>query len=398
MIKRTLSKKLLDSARKYPVVFITGPRQSGKTTLAQVSFPKYQYVSLEDLDKRQFAIDDPRGFLATYQGNVIFDEIQRVPELLSYIQTEVDRDDTAGRFILTGSQQFLLMEKVGQTLAGRVALLYLLPFSLSELTGSAPADPFRFGETKKARKKPAYGLEQILYQGLYPRIYDKKLSAHQWIGDYYRTYVERDVRDVLKIGNLDAFQRFVRLCAGRCGQLLNLSSLANDCGITHPTARQWVSVLQSSLLVVLLSPHYANFSKRLIKSPKLYFLDSGLLCYLLRIRDSEELRTHALRGAIFESFIVSELYKAFSHIGEEAPLYFWRDQTGHEIDLIIDTGKKLIPGEIKSSQTLASDFFDGLRYWLSLKGNPQTTGILIYAGGERSKRDNFSVMPWYDCS
>jgi len=398
MIKRTLSRKLLDSARKYPVVFITGPRQSGKTTLAQMSFPKYGYVSLEDLDKRQFALDDPRGFLATYHSNIIFDEIQRVPELLSYIQTEVDLDDTAGRFILTGSQQFLLMEKVGQTLAGRVALLHLLPFSLSELTGTTPADPFRFEETTRERKKPEYSLEQILYQGLYPRIYDKKLAAHQWLGDYYRTYVERDVRDVLNIGNLDAFQRFVRLCAGRCGQLLNLSSLANDCGITHPTARQWISVLQSSFIVVLISPHHANFSKRLIKSPKLYFLDSGLLCYLLRIRDSEELKTHALRGAIFESFIVSEIFKSFAHIGEDPPLYFWRDRTGHEIDLIIDTGQKLIPIEIKSSRTIVADFFDGLRYWLLLKGNPQTTGILIYAGDEPSKRENFSVMPWYDCS
>jgi hypothetical protein len=398
MIKRTLSRKLLDSARKYPVVFITGPRQSGKTTLAQMSFPKYGYVSLEDLDKRQFALDDPRGFLATYHSNIIFDEIQRVPELLSYIQTEVDLDDTAGRFILTGSQQFLLMEKVGQTLAGRVALLHLLPFSLSELTGTTPADPFRFEETTRERKKPGYSLEQILYQGLYPRIYDKKLAAHQWLGDYYRTYVERDVRDVLNIGNLDAFQRFVRLCAGRCGQLLNLSSLANDCGITHPTARQWISVLQSSFIVVLIGPHHANFSKRLIKSPKLYFLDSGLLCYLLRIRDSDELRTHALRGAIFESFIVSEIFKSFAHIGEDTPLYFWRDRTGHEIDLIIDTGQKLIPIEIKSSRTIVADFFDGLRYWLSLKGNPQTTGILIYAGNEPGKRENFSVMPWYDCS
>jgi len=398
MIKRTLSGKLLESARRYPVIFITGPRQSGKTTLAKMSFPKYRYVSLEDLDRRQFAIEDPRGFLATYHGNIIFDEIQRVPDLLSYLQTEVDHDDTAGRFILTGSQQFLLMEKVGQTLAGRVAFLHLLPFSLSELTGAAPSDPFRFEETKKEKKMPLYPLEQILYQGLYPRIYDKKLVAHQWLGDYYRTYVERDVRDVLKIGNLDIFQRFVRLCAGRCGQLLNLSSLANDCGITHPTARQWISVLQASFIVTLISPHHANFSKRLIKSPKLYFLDPGLLCYLLRIRDSEELKTHAMRGAIFESFIISELHKSFSHIGEDPPLYFWRDRTGHEVDLIIDLGQNVLPVEVKSSRTIASDFFDGLRYWLSLKGNPQTIGVLIYAGGERSKRDNFYVKPWYDCS
>lgn len=398
MIKRTLSSSLLESARNNPVVFITGPRQSGKTTLAKMSFPEYRYVSLEDLDQRQFAAEDPRGFLETYNGFVILDEIQRVPELLSYIQTEVDRDDTAGRFILTGSQQLLLMQKVGQTLAGRAALHQLLPFSLSELIGAPPIDPFRIDEMNKAGKKPDYSLEQILHQGLYPRIYDKNLPAHKWLGDYYRMYVERDVRDVLKIGNLDAFQRFVRLCAGRCSQLLNLSSLANDCGITHPTAKQWISVLQASFIVTLISPHHANFSKRMIKSPKLYFLDTGLLCYLLRIRDSEDLKTHAMRGAIFESFTVSEIHKSFAHIGEEPPLYFWRDRTGHEVDLIIDLGQKVIPVEMKSSRTIASDFFNGLRYWLSLKGNTQTSGVLIYGGKERSKRDNISVKPWYECS
>lgn len=398
MIKRTLSRSLLEYARNNPVVFITGPRQSGKTTLAKMSFPKYQYVSLEDLDQRQFAAEDPRGFLETYKGFVILDEIQRVPELLSYIQTAVDSDNTAGRFILIGSQQFLLMQKVGQTLAGRAALLQLLPFSLSELVGSAPIDPFRIDKINKAGKKPAYSLETILHQGLYPRIYDKKLIAHKWLGDYYRMYVERDVRDVLKIGNLNAFQRFVRLCAGRCSQLLNLSSLANDCGITHPTAKQWISVLQASYIVTLISPHHANFSKRMIKSPKLYFLDTGLLCYLLRIRDSEDLQTHAMRGVIFESYIISEIYKSFAHIGEEPPLYFWRDRTGHEVDLIIDLGNKVIPVEMKSSRTIASDFFKGLRYWLSLKGNTQTSGVLIYGGIELNKRDNIIVKPWYKCS
>lgn len=398
MIKRTLFRKLRETSLKYPVVFISGPRQSGKTTLARMSFPKYSYVSLEDIDERDFAKADPRGFLARYHHNVILDEIQRVPELFSYLQTEIDRDDAPGRFILTGSQQFLLMEKIGQTLAGRVALLHLMPFSLAELSGSKPIDPFKFEDIKTARKPPRYPLEIILHQGLYPRIYDKKLIAHQWLGDYYRTYVERDVRDVLKIGNLDTFQRFVRLCAGRSGQILNLSSLANDCGITHPTARQWISVLQASFIITLIQPHYANFSKRLIKSPKLYFLDSGLLCYLLRIREPEELKTHAMRGAVFESFIISEIYKAFANIGEEPPLYFWRDRTGHEIDLIIDMGQKLVPVEIKSSYTIASDFFEGIKYWLSLKGNVQKTGVLVYAGKEHYKREGLSVKAWCECS
>ncbi len=398
MLKRTLSNKLLDSAKRYPVVFLTGPRQSGKTTLAVMSFPEYEYVSLEDMDTRDFARTDPRGFLEKYNKNVIFDEIQRVPELLSYIQTEVDRDDTSGRFILTGSRQFLLMEKIGQTLAGRTALLHLMPFSLSELSGVKPVDPFKPENMRRKGKPPLFSLETILFQGLYPRIYDKKLIAHQWLGDYYRTYVERDVREVVNIGNLEAFQRFVRLCAGRCGQILNLSSLANDCGITHPTAKQWLSVLQASFIVILLRPHYSNFSKRLIKSPKLYFLDTGLLCYLLRVRDSEELKTHASRGAIFESFAISEIYKSFVHIGEEPPLYFWRDRTGHEVDLILDLGQMLIPLEIKSSRTVAPDFFDGLKYWLSLKGNQEKTGILVYAGDESYKREGFYVKGWHECS
>ncbi len=398
MIKRTLSRKLLESARKNPVVSITGPRQSGKTTLAKMSFPKHQYVSLEDGDNQDFARVDPRGFLAKYHDQVVFDEIQRVPELFSYIQTEVDRDDRPGRFILTGSQQFLLMEKMGQTLAGRTALLNLLPFSLSEISGTKPIDPFHFEKVAPKRKTPPCSLEEILYQGLYPRIHDKKLIAHQWLADYYRTYVERDVRSVLNVGNLEAFQRFIRLCAGRCGQILNLSSLANDCGITHPTARQWLSVLQASFIVMLIMPHHANFSKRMIKSPKLYFLDSGLLCYLLRIRDAEELKLHAMRGAIFETFIISEVYKSFSHIGEEAPLYFWRDRTGHEVDLIVDFGQKLIPVEIKSSNTIASDFFSGLKFWMSLKGNTQKTSFLIYAGDEHYKREGVYIKAWHECS
>lgn len=398
MLKRTLATKLNSLARSFPVVSLLGPRQSGKTTLARAAFPKHAYVSLEDPDEKDFAIHDPKGFLRRFRTGVILDEIQRAPQVLSYIQGIVDAEASIGRFILTGSQQFHLMHKVSQTLAGRTAILHLLPFSVSELTKRAGLDPFRFDTSPGPAKPPPFDLETILYQGLYPRIHDKRLDAHDWLSSYYRTYVERDVRDIIHIGNLDAFQRFVRLCAGRASQLLNLSSLAADCGISHTTARQWLSVLQAGFIVHLLPPHHANFSKRLVKSPKLYFLDPGLLCYLLRIRSPEDIIAHPMRGAIFENFVVSELYKAFSHRGEIPPLYFWRDRTGHEVDVIIDTGKKLIPVEIKSGETVAESFFDGLKYYLLLDRNVAKAGVLVYGGDKHYRRSGFVVKTWFQCS
>jgi len=398
MIKRTLSSKLISLSKKFPVVSITGPRQSGKTTLARMVFKGYDYVSLENPDEKEFATNDPKGFLRRFTKGVILDEIQKTPQLLSYIQGIVDVDDSHGKFILTGSQQFHLMHKISQTLAGRSAILHLLPFSLSELSRRKPLDPYTFDSLSGIKKESQSNLEIFLYQGFYPRIYDKKLDAHDWLSAYYRTYVERDVRDIINIGNLDAFQRFVRLCAGRTGQLLNLSSLAADCGISHTTARQWLSVLQAGFIVYLLPPHYANFSKRIIKSPKLYFLDSGLLCYLLRIREPADVLIHPLKGSIFESFVIAELYKAFSHLGEVPPLYYWRDRTGHEVDIVIDIGKKLIPVEIKSGETIAETFFNGLRYYMSLKGNTSKTGVLVYGGEHSYKRNNFIVRTWFQCS
>ncbi|MBI4690400.1 MAG: ATP-binding protein [Nitrospirae bacterium] len=398
MIKRTLSSKLISLSKKFPVVSITGPRQSGKTTLARMVFKGYNYVSLEDPDEKEFATNDPKGFLRRFTKGVILDEIQKTPQLLSYIQGIVDIDDSPGKFILTGSQQFHLMHKISQTLAGRSAIVHLLPFSLSELSRRKPLNPYTFDTLSKIKKQPQLSLEILLYRGLYPRIHDKKLDAHDWLSAYYRTYVERDVRDIINIGNLDAFQRFVRLCAGRTGQLLNLSSLSADCGISHTTARQWLSVLQAGFIVYLLPPHYANFSKRLIKSPKLYFLDSGLLCYLLRIREPADVLIHPLRGSIFESFVLSELYKTFSHLGQVPPLYYWRDRTGHEVDIVVDIGKRLIPVEIKSGETIAGTFFDGLRYYMSLKGNTAGTGVLVYGGEYSYKRNNFVVRTWFQCS
>jgi uncharacterized protein len=398
MIKRTLSPKLVSLASQFPVVSVTGPRQSGKTTLTRMVFEDHEYVSLEDPNEREFAQSDSKGFLRRFTGGVILDEIQRVPDLLSYIQGVVDRNSSPGRFILTGSRQFHLMNKVSQTLAGRTAIVYLLPFSLDELMCEMPSDPWKIDTLSDKRRKPPFNLEDILYQGLYPRIHDKKLKAQDWLSAYYRTYVERDVRDIANIGNLETFQRFVRLCAGRSGQLLNHSSLAADCGISHTTARHWISILQAGFIIHLLPPHHENFSKRIIKSPKLYFLDTGLLCYLLRIREPDDIPIHALKGAIFETFVVSELYKAFAHRGEIPPLYFWRDRTGHEVDVIIDMGKKLIPVEVKSGETIDHSMFDGLRYLTALGAPVSKTGVLIHGGDARYQRENFIVRPWYQCA
>jgi len=398
MFKRTLSGKLSALAKKFPVVSIMGPRQSGKTTLSKKVFEDHDYVSLEEPDEREFALADPKGFLRRFSGGVILDEVQRAPNLLSYIQGIVDRENIPGRFILTGSQQFHVMEKISQTLAGRTAIVYLLPLSLNELLGQPTPDPYEIDILPDKKKRPPFSLEDILYKGLYPRIHDRGLEPHEWLSAYYRTYVERDVRDVANIGNLDAFQRFVRLCAGRTGQLLNLSSLASDCGISHTTARHWVSILQAGFIIQLLPPHHENFSKRIIKSPKIYFLDTGLLCYLLRIRETEDIPVHPLKGAIFENFVFSEIYKAFAHRGELPPLYFWRDRTGHEVDIVIDTGKRLVPVEIKSAETIDSSFFDGLRYYISLGIPVSKTGVLVHGGDALYQRENFTVRPWFQCS
>jgi predicted AAA+ superfamily ATPase len=397
MFKRTLSNKLASLAQQFPVVSIIGPRQSGKTTLAKALFSGHAYISLEDPNEREFAVTDPKGFLRRFSGGVILDEIQRAPALLSYIQGIVDSEDRPGQFILTGSQQFHVMEKVTQTLAGRTALVNLLPFSLDELLCRTSTDPWRLDEMPPQTVQPSFTLEEIIFKGLYPRIHDKGLEPHDWLSAYYRTYVERDVRDLANIGNLETFQRFVRLCAGRSGQLLNLSSLALDAGISHTTARNWISILQAGFIIHLLPPHFANFSKRIVKTPKLYFLDTGLLCYLLRIRESEELVTHAMKGHIFETFVLTELYKAFAHRGETPPLYFWRDKTGHEVDVVIDTGSRLIPIEIKSSETVGRSLFDGLKYYISLGSPVSETGVLIHGGNGLYQREQFLVRPWFQC-
>ena len=397
MIPRTLEPVLRRAARNYPIVTLTGPRQSGKTTLARMTFPDHAYASLEDPDQREFAMTDPRGFLAQFRGRVILDEAQRTPDLFSYIQTISDSKGTKGQYVLTGSQSFLLMRTISQSLAGRAAVLHLLPFSWSELQGRPPLSLASIGRKTPTRSEPPKAdLMDVLFTGFYPRIHDVRLPPQDWLANYYRTYVERDVRELLNVGDLEAFGRFIGLCAGRNGQLLNLSSLANDCGISHPTARRWISVLEASFLVLLLRPHHRNFNKRLVKSPKLYFLDTGLLTYLLRIRSPDELRTHSARGSIFESFVVSELMKNALHRGEEPDLYFWRDSVGHEVDLLLDHGAEIVPIEIKSGATLVDDFFAGLRYWLNLAGTPDGPAALVYGGDRSVRRSGVVAYSWAD--
>jgi len=395
MLKRTLAKKLKEAAKQYPVVTLTGPRQSGKTTLVKMTFPDYDYISLEEPDHRAFAIEDPRGFLSQFPEKVILDEIQRAPDLFSYIQTIVDQKDISGQFILTGSQNFLLLQKVSQSLAGRCAVLHLLPFSLSELRQRRPLSIDTIGRQLSGKNRSSNEeLSSVLFKGFYPRIHDKDLNPADWLGNYFQTYIERDVRDVVIVGDLETFSRFVRLCAGRNGQLLNLSSLANDCGITHTTSKRWISILEASFIVFLLRPHFKNFSKRLIKSPKLYFLDTGLLGYLLRIRSAEDLRIHAQYGSIFESYVISELLKNYMNRGEEHAIYFWRDSTGNEIDVLIDEGENLTPLEIKAGQTIAADFFKGIRFWKKLSDDSQQRAALVYGGDKSYIRSDTYVYPW----
>jgi len=397
MIRRTLEKRLKEAVKQYPVVTVTGPRQSGKTTLVRALFKDYRYVSLELPDQREFSIEDPRGFLDQFDGPVILDEVQRTPELFSYIQVMVDEhSDWRGRFILTGSQNFLLLQNISQSLAGRCAVLHLLPFALSELEGRGAISPEKLGKTvPKKIRPPKAGLLETLFTGFYPPIHDRQLPPHDWLSNYYQTYLERDVRSILNVGDIETFGRFVRLCAGRTGQLLNLSGLASDCGITHTTAKRWISLLEASFIVMLLRPHYKNFGKRLIKSPKLYFLDTGLLCYLLGVRTPQELFQRSERGAVFESFVLSELYKNFLHRGEQPGLYFWRDASGHEVDIVIDTGEELIPIEIKSAQTVASDFFNNLKYFQGLTGDESSPASLVYGGSDAFRRSGMAVYPWY---
>jgi uncharacterized protein len=381
MITRDAEVLVRDLLQGFPVITITGPRQSGKTTLAKAVFADKPYFSLEDPDIRRLALDDPRALLGRLPDGGILDEVQRAPEILSYLQTQVDSDGRMGLFLLTGSQQLGLMSGITQSLAGRSAFIDLLPFSIRELEG--------------AGRMPTE-LDAMLFSGGYPPLYDREVTPGSWFPAYVTAYVERDVRQLLKVQDLESFQRFVRLCAGRSGQILNLSSLATDCGITHNTARAWISVLEASYILFMLRPHHVNFSKRLVKSPKLYFHDSGLLCWLLGIRTADQLATHPLRGSIFETFVVSELRKTCLNRGERSNFHFWRDSNGNEVDVVAEVGGSLMPIEIKSGQTVNRDFFSGIERWLTLAGNRAATPTLIYGGSGDYVHKGIRVLGWND--
>ena len=368
MIPRTALSTVRRLARGFPIVALTGPRQSGKTTLARVAFPGKPYVSLENADQLAYATADTRRFLADYPDGAVIDEVQRCPELFSYLQGWVDERRRMGDFVLTGSQQFGLMSKITQSLAGRVGLVHLLPFSQSELAA--------------AGKAPA-GVDNALWQGAYPALYDRGLSPEDWFPNYVATYVERDVRQLLAVRQLGLFQRFLKMCAARSGALLNLSSLAADCGISHVTAREWLTVLEASYIVRLLAPYHRNFGKRLVKTPKLYFLDVGLAAWLLGIRDARAIATHAMRGALFETFVIGEFIKQRHNAGQPAELYFWRDNVGHEIDLLFETGDRLQPVEIKSGMTFSYDWLDAAKRWKAFAGDAALDPWIIH-GGDRS--------------
>lgn len=379
-ISRLVRDRLLLAARQQLVVGVTGPRQAGKTTLVRDCFPGHTYLNLEDPELLDFAVRDPKGFVAR-DGGMIIDEVQRAPQVLSVIQTVVDADPRPGRFILTGSQVFALSAAIAQSLAGRIALISLLPFSLGELA-TAGRVPER--------------LDDLLFTGGYPPIHDRDLPPRSWLADYITTYVERDVRQVLQIRELAAFQRFVTLCAGWVGQLVNLSALAADAGVTVNTAKSWLGVLQTSGLIHLLQPHHRNFRKRLVKTPKLHWLDSGLCCRLLGIQDPQHLATHPARGAIFESWVFSELLKGRQQRGESVHLFFWRNHVGDEIDLIADHGQTLLPIECKSGATVAGDWLTGLRRWVTLAGAEAEAPVLVHGGTTQGRREDVRLVPWRD--
>jgi uncharacterized protein len=401
MLPRHLAPRLLRDASQYPVITLTGPRQSGKTTLVRSLFEDTRYVSLETPSERRHALEDPVGFLARFPDAVIIDEAQRAPELFSYIQTIVDEEDRSGRFILTGSQNFLLLEGVTQSLAGRAAITHLLPFNLREIhrvavpealdDGLEPFEP----ERRPHGQKPASSLMGALIAGFYPRIHDKGLEPYGWLDNYVQTYLERDVRQLEHVGDLASFERFLRLVAGRSGQLLNLSALASDTGVSQPTATRWLSILEASFLVKRVQPYHKSYRKRLVKAPKLYFLDSGLLCYLLDIRTPDELFIHPARGAIFEGFVLAEIVKRAYNRGERPRLYHWRDSAGHEVDFILERGQRRAVIEVKSSATLHGDHVRGLHWWRDLAQDDQASLVLVTGGEEEMDYKGVHVLPWW---
>ena len=378
MVQRIAKKKLIDLASKFKAVAVIGARQSGKTTLIKQVFKNKPYVSMENPDTRNFAIEDPRGFLSSFPKGAILDEVQRVPQLFSYLQEILDDQRAKGLFILSGSNNFLLQQNISQTLAGRVGYLQLLPFSINELSKS---------------KLLATSDDALMLKGFYPPVYDQKIPFGDWCPNYINTYIERDVRQIKNITDLIVFGRFMRLLAGRNGQELNYSSLSIETGVDMKTIQSWVGVLESSFIVYLLKPHHNNFNKTIVKRPKLYFYDTSIVCSLLGIRNAAQLKNHPLRGAIFEGMVITELLKNRTNAGMQVNLSFWRDKTGREIDIIVDNGNTQFPIEIKSGKTIHDEFLKNIEYWKSMTGFKK--GLVLYAGKENQKRSKGTdILNW----
>jgi len=375
MIERTLASKVTSLAQKFQVITLTGPRQSGKTTLVRATFPDLPYVSLEEPDIRQIALTDPRGFLSNYPNGVFLDEIQNTPELFSYIQRILDENRQI-QFILTGSSNFFLMEKISQTLAGRTAVLHLLPFSLQEL------EPL------------ANSYENLIFKGQYPRIYDRTIPPPDFYPSYIQTYVDRDVRMIKNIGDINAFIQFTQLCAGRIGQPLNCASLANDAGISPNTAKSWLSILESSYILYRLQPYHRNFNKRLVKSPRLYFYDTGVACSLLGIREQEQVNLHYMKGSLFENLILNEFIKRSFNRGKNSQPYYWQDNHGKEIDCLLVNGERVTAVEIKSGKTISTSYFENLNYWRSLADFPENQEYVVYGGEQSMQTSAGTLISW----
>lgn len=378
MVVRAASQKLKQLATKFPVVGLLGPRQSGKTTLAKELFPKKPYVSFENQDTVLLAIRDPRAFLSAYKNGAVFDEIQRAPQLLSYLQELVDaHKKKAGLFVITGSQNLLLLETITQTLAGRIAFIQLLPFSLTELRDT------NFGKQT---------LDGFLFRGGYPRLYQQRIAPTDYYPNYLLTYVERDVRQIKNISNLALFQRFLKICATRTGQQLNYSAIANDCGIDQKTVLNWLGILEASFIAFRLQPYYNNLGKRLLQMPKLYFYDTGLCSSLLEIENEKQMANHPLRGALMENLMIIELLKSRLNRGLRSNLFYWRDRTGNEIDLLLDQSDAIVPVEIKSSTTFHLDFLKGIRYWQKL--NPRLKSSYVVFNGKDGQVEKTKILNW----
>ena len=381
IIQREITESIKKLTTKYPVIALTGPRQSGKTTLLKQMFPEYEYLSLENPDVREFAETDTKGFLKRYSKYVIFDEAQRVPALFSYIQGIVDESGIMGQFILSGSQNFHLMQNISQSLAGRVALFRLFPFDFQEL---------------RSANLMSENYTDNLVKGFYPAIYDRNIPAKTFYSNYIQTYIQRDVSDLIAIKDLRLFQNFLALCATRAGQLLNLNALANGCGISQPTAKAWLSALENSYVVFLLYPYHENFSKRIVKTPKLYFYDTGLLCHLLKIVNAEQWLSQSIKGALFENMMITEYVKRMYHRDDIQDIWFWRDSAGHEVDLLIGKHLSLDLIEFKATHTIMSDLFKGLTFFEVASGKNNLSKTLVYAGTESQKRSTVDVIPWID--